>query len=291
MDRQRVLAAVPEPEDDGQHHGPQHRGARTGDADEQVHAGIGHAGAEDRDGVGQQPVGRGDVAARTGTATRGRPRRYRPLRSPPRGGCPGPGPGNRIAGLAATVVRILITQNRKVISGTLAATGSGKNPLVWLRITLNSRAGRNPPASRPPASSTTCRTQVEPPCPRDSLQDEISVRVWPVVADDPGPIHCRQRRCRTGRPLGPGAGGTLPVSDREGRTLGIMTELSRARLQPSSPRTEITRSLFGQGRRIAHAHPPTHRRRQAGGGVPGGMHGGWSSRGPAACAPGWSRPR
>src|SRR5580704_11821233 len=69
-----------------------------------------------------------------------------------------------------------------------------------------------------------------------------------------------QRRCRTGRPPGTGAGGTLPVSDREGRTLGTMTELSPGpgpgptSLQPPD---EITRSLFGQGRRIAHAHPLT----------------------------------
>jgi hypothetical protein len=28
----------------------------------------------------------------------------------------------------------LITQNKKMISGTLAATGSGKNPRLWLGI-------------------------------------------------------------------------------------------------------------------------------------------------------------
>src|SRR5271154_94190 len=59
-----------------------------------------------------------------------------------------------------------------------------------------------------------------------------------------------------GPTFGTGAGGTLPVSDREGRTLATMPELPRG---PTSlqPPDEITRSLFGQGRRIAHAHPLT----------------------------------
>jgi signal transduction histidine kinase len=47
------------------------------------------------------------------------------------------------------------------------------------------------------------------------------------------------------------AGGTLPVSDHEGRTLGTTTEFPSG-LQPPD---EITRSLFGRGRRVAHAHP------------------------------------
>src|SRR5580704_13489883 len=47
------------------------------------------------------------------------------------------------------------------------------------------------------------------------------------------------------------ADGTLPVSDHEGRTLGTTTELPPG-LQPPD---EITRSLFGQGRRVARAHP------------------------------------
>jgi signal transduction histidine kinase len=47
------------------------------------------------------------------------------------------------------------------------------------------------------------------------------------------------------------AGGTLPVSDHEGCTLGTTTELPPG-LQPPD---EITRSLFGQGRRVARAHP------------------------------------
>ena len=62
VDRQRPLAAVPLPEDDREHHGPQERRAGVGDADLQVHR-VGHAGAENRDRQRQEPVGRGDVAA------------------------------------------------------------------------------------------------------------------------------------------------------------------------------------------------------------------------------------
>ena len=62
VNRQRALAAVPEPEHPRQHHRPQHRGRRVRQAEGQVQ-GVGYAGAEDRDRVGQEPVGGGGVAA------------------------------------------------------------------------------------------------------------------------------------------------------------------------------------------------------------------------------------
>src|SRR5712691_8884830 len=62
VDRQRALAAVPEPENQREHHGPEQRGAGVRDAGEQVQ-GVGHPGAEDRDGISQRPVGGRDVAA------------------------------------------------------------------------------------------------------------------------------------------------------------------------------------------------------------------------------------
>src|SRR4029077_6327209 len=63
VDRQRALAAVPEPGDQREDDRPQQRRARVRDADEQVQ-GVRHPGAEDRDRVGQGPVSGSDVAAR-----------------------------------------------------------------------------------------------------------------------------------------------------------------------------------------------------------------------------------
>ena len=61
VDRQRALAALPNPEDRGQDHRPQQRRPRVGDVDVEMQE-IRDAGPRDRDREGQRPVGKRPVA-------------------------------------------------------------------------------------------------------------------------------------------------------------------------------------------------------------------------------------
>src|ERR1700722_5247339 len=124
------------------------------------------------------------------------------------------------------VVRSLITQNRRVISGTLAAIGARfDNDSGW--------------AAKIPPFSATSRVTVSKPSPARTAPG-TSLRTRSAA-----------RKSSSRRTV---IAGTLPVSDHEGRALSTLTEfigLQRTELQPPD---EISRGLFGRSIRLALTH-------------------------------------
>src|SRR5207249_1139958 len=162
------------------------------------------------------------------------------------------------------MVRSFATQNRTVISGTVGARGSGKG---WARRApeFTRRAQLPEPRPRAPAGPGPhpTRAAIQRASPLHHLDG-----VWPRYA---AATHRRDlpedefqlARLILRSHMRPG---TLPVGHHEGRTLGTMTRLPAPPLasvpacspeQPpdEQPPDEITRGLFGVGRRLTRAHP------------------------------------
>src|SRR5439155_10574857 len=275
VDRQRALAAVPEPEDQREHDRPQQRRARVRDADEQVQ-GVRHPGAEDRDRVGQGPVSGGDVAARPELPDQGDDHQAR-LHDP---------------------ADLPVAQGQ-VVRHRLAAAGGEELDDPEQEGDLRHLRGER---LREELNATGPRTHL----PRPASATAIARPGWPRAVSDhggdsaakspPSPNGVSQRYAATRRrrdrpedefrltglilksetrsvyPLLPARmpliawiarkrPGTLPVGHHEGRTLGTMTRFPALPLAPvpacppEQPPDEITRGLFGLGRRLTRTHP------------------------------------